>query len=82
MTPFVTAVAMVTLLIAAVMLHFIPAWIGHTRLVPHRGLLFVVNLLAGWSVLGWIACLLYACLATPVVSYPTARARVRIEPTF
>jgi hypothetical protein len=54
----VVVVLLVLVLGAAV--YFLPAIIGSKRQVNNSGWLFVVNLLLGWSGLGWIGCLLWA----------------------
>lgn len=45
----------------AVVLYFAPAIIAHHRQHESSGKIFLVNLLLGWSILGWIACLAWAC---------------------
>ena len=49
--------------IAGVLFYFIPFIVGHSRSVQNRTLLFLVNLIFGWTVFGWFACLLWAVLA-------------------
>ena len=44
--------------------HFIPSIIGFKR--PDRLLIFLVNLLAGWSVIGWFVALYLALRKAPV----------------
>jgi hypothetical protein len=53
---------LVVLLVLAlgVLLYFLPAIIGSKRQVNSSGWLFVINLLLGWTGLGWIVCLLWA----------------------
>ena len=40
--------------------YFLPAIIGSNRGVNASGALFFVNLIVGWTVLGWIVCLIWA----------------------
>ncbi len=43
------------------LLYFLPSIIGHRK--QAFGGIFVVNLLLGWTVIGWIAALVWACIA-------------------
>jgi len=45
----------------AVVLYFAPAIIAHHRRHESTTAIFFVNLLLGWSVIGWIACFAWAC---------------------
>jgi hypothetical protein len=42
-------------------LYFLPWAIAATRGRPNTGGVFLVNLLVGWTVIGWIAALVMAC---------------------
>ena len=48
----------------ALALYLLPALIAYQRAHHQRLAVFIVNLLLGWSVLGWIAALIWACTAT------------------
>lgn len=48
-----------------VVLYFLPAIIGRNK--RSSGAIFVLNLLAGWSVIGWIVALVWACSADPAL---------------
>jgi len=52
-------------------IYFIPSIIGHKR--PNALLIFLVNLLTGWSVIGWFVAL-YLALRTTVTTLPIASA--------
>ena len=41
-------------------IYFLPTIIGHQRQISSFGALFFVNLLFGWTVLGWLLCLMWA----------------------
>ncbi|MBC8083230.1 MAG: superinfection immunity protein [Hymenobacter sp.] len=45
-------------------LHFLPSIIGFQR--PDRLLIFLVNLLAGWSIIGWFVALYLALRKAPI----------------
>jgi CHASE2 domain-containing sensor protein len=47
-------------LFALVVLHFAPTLIAASRKHPRRIAIFVINLLFGWTVVGWIAALVWA----------------------
>lgn len=44
----------------ALMIYFLPAIIGRSREISSGGALFFVNLLFGWTVIGWLFCMLWA----------------------
>jgi hypothetical protein len=48
-------------LLFLILMYFLPAIIGRDK--NDAGLIFVVNLFLGWTVIGWIACLIWACAA-------------------
>ncbi|HWH76829.1 MAG TPA: superinfection immunity protein [Candidatus Binatus sp.] len=54
--------AFIALLLVAfgIFVYFLPAIIGAKRQVTASGFLFIINLLFGWSVIGWIVCVLWA----------------------
>ena len=45
---------------AAIAFYFAPSWVAHTRAHPNMAGLAVLNLLLGWTVLGWVATLVWA----------------------
>ena len=49
-------------------LHFLPSIIGRKR--PDILVIFLVNLLAGWSIIGWFAALYLALRQTPIIISP------------
>jgi hypothetical protein len=50
----------------AVLLYFLPTIIGHGK--RDSAGIFLVNLLFGWTGVGWIIALLWACASEPRVS--------------
>jgi Superinfection immunity protein len=53
--------------ITGVLLYFLPTIVGRHK---HDALgIFVVNLLFGWTVIGWIIALIWACAAEPRIHY-------------
>jgi len=54
-----------TFLLVAALLYFLPAIIGHNK--RDAAAIFLLNLLAGWTGIGWIVALLWACASDPLV---------------
>jgi len=52
-----------TLLVLMALLYFLPTLIGHNKRAA--GMIFLVNLLTGWTIVGWFATLIWACVAEP-----------------
>ena len=49
-----------TFFIILTLLYFLPAIIGHRK--RQAGMIFLVNFLAGWTIVGWVICLIWACM--------------------
>ena len=64
------SVQVVVLLAIAVAVYFIPNWIASARKHPNANAIFVTNLLLGWTVLGWIAALIWS-FTSPTQAAPT-----------
>jgi hypothetical protein len=45
-------------------LYFVPAVVSFTREHPQHLAIFVLNLLLGWTAIGWIIALVWACTNT------------------
>ncbi len=54
------------LFILAAIFYFIPTVIACKRNAGHTGKIFLINLVFGWTVLGWIAALLWAIVEKPI----------------
>ncbi len=54
----------------ALLLLFLPAVIAQVRRHPNAGLILLVNLFFGWTFVGWIVALVWACshVASPVLT--------------
>jgi hypothetical protein len=46
-------------------LYFVPTIIAHKRDVEDYGKIFFVNVLLGWTVVGWVAALIWSLRAKP-----------------
>ena len=47
--------------ICAVAMYFLPAIVAHQRRHLSSGTILLVNLLLGWSIIGWVVCFAWAC---------------------
>ena len=47
----------------AVVAYFVPAWIAAHRKHPQAAAIFILNFLLGWTILGWIAALIWSATA-------------------
>lgn len=48
------------ILLLCIALYWLPTIMAVRRGVPHRGSVFVLNLLVGWTFIGWVAALAMA----------------------
>jgi len=55
------------LLMIVTLAYFVPWFIGWRRHVPNLGAVAVVNILAGWTFVGWVAALAMACRTVPML---------------
>ena len=62
-------------LLLLIVLYFLPALIASVRHANSGGLIFLLNLFAGWTVVGWFAALVWALASGPkvVYIYPTTQ---------
>lgn len=47
----------------ALAIYFFPTWLAGHRQHHNTGAIFALDLLLGWTVMGWIASLVWACTA-------------------
>lgn len=52
---------MIELLIALI-LYMLPTLIAFARDIPHRFLINVLNIVFGWTLIGWIICFLWSLM--------------------
>jgi hypothetical protein len=53
----------VILLLLILVLYMLPTLIAYARDIPRRQTITVVNIILGWTLIGWIGCFLWARLA-------------------
>lgn len=54
--------------VVAVIVYFLPASVARMRHHRNRGAIAVLNVLLGWTFLGWVIALVWACIADTVPS--------------
>lgn len=47
----------------AILIYFLPSWIAWQRKHHNKGPIIITNLIFGWTVLGWIAALIWSVSA-------------------
>lgn len=57
------------LLVGALVVYMLPSIIASIRKAGHDGAILMINLLFGWTVLGWIAALIWAVVEKPRKPY-------------
>ncbi|MFK3815080.1 superinfection immunity protein [Pseudomonas sp. NPDC089407] len=62
------------LLLLAVLIYFIPTMVAGKRGHPSGTAIFLLNLLAGWTFIGWLVALVWAASAFSQDAAPTAAA--------
>jgi hypothetical protein len=63
MSPDVSAIRAVVLVVLIVAVYFLPAIIAKARHHHQTGAIFVVDLFLGWTFLGWVVALAWSCSA-------------------
>lgn len=51
----------VVFLLFGILIYFIPFIVASNREHPQTGAIFVLNLFAGWTFVGWLIALVWAC---------------------
>jgi hypothetical protein len=68
-----SALTVVLLVVVLVGFYFFPTIIGASRKVVNIGSVFAINLLLGWTLIGWAIALAMALRTNPPYAYPQAR---------
>lgn len=53
-------VGRVCFIVAGLMIYFFPAWVARDRRKANLGAIFALNLLTGWTFIGWVVALVWA----------------------
>jgi len=70
-----TGIGLILLILVSVCAYFLPVIAGRVRRVPNLGQIAVVNVLLGWTMIGWIVALVMALKPVPAAYPPPYRAR-------
>lgn len=70
----------VLFLVTALTIYFIPAFVAYGRGHHNRAAILVLNLLLGWSFIGWVVALVWSCTATQASEsgQPSQEARAKL----
>jgi len=58
-------IAAFVFILLALVFYFIPSFIATLRDAQHSRMIFLINLVFGWTVLGWIAALIWTIVEAP-----------------
>ena len=58
-------VTVIMILFLVFTFYFLPMVIASARRTGHKGMIFFINAVFGWTVLGWIAALIWAVVEKP-----------------
>ena len=53
----------VILLLLIVAIYMLPTLVAYARDIPQRHIITVLNIILGWTLIGWVVCFLWALLA-------------------
>lgn len=56
---------MLVLILVGIVVYWIPTIVAVVRRVPNLGLVIIINLLFGWSIVGWLIALVVAARRRP-----------------
>lgn len=68
-------VVVVVMIVVGLGLYFLPTIIGANRKVVNIGSVFAINLLLGWTLIGWAVALAMALRTNPPYAYPQVMAQ-------
>ena len=60
----------VIILMLCVIIYMLPTLIAYARDIPRRQAVTVVNIIFGWTLIGWFVTFLWAALAAPSADEP------------
>lgn len=77
-----TSFAAILIFIFALLVYFLPTMVASSREIRASGGVFVLNLLLGWTFLGWVIALVWAVAGERKASAAQAPQGSRVEPTI
>jgi hypothetical protein len=60
----------VILLLLCLIIYMLPTLIAYARDIPSRHTVTVINIIFGWTLIGWFICFLWASLAETSIDEP------------
>src|SRR5262249_40548976 len=75
------AVAIVVVVLVAIWVYMLPAWVARKRGHPHCLAIERVNLFLGWTTVMWIGCMIWAVMPFEVSLTTTLSTVTRYLPT-
>jgi hypothetical protein len=73
------AIILITVLIG---LYFLPSIVAGARKVQHGSAILVLNILLGWTLLGWVGALIWALADAPMTPIPLVAPSERVPCPF
>jgi hypothetical protein len=70
------------LLLIVLLLYLLPGIIAGNRFHPQAVPIIIINIFLGWTLIGWVAALAWACSAIPAASPRPAAPLLAIEPAW
>jgi hypothetical protein len=70
----------IVLLAVACAMYLIPTWVALIRHHTQAGAIFAINLLLGWTLLGWAGALAWACSTSKYMPSHPARKHDPLDP--
>jgi hypothetical protein len=71
----------ILLVVSIVGVYLIPTWVALIRHHTQKGAIFAINLFLGWTLLGWVGSLAWACSTSKYMPSHPAQARRWGSPT-
>ena len=70
------SIGMIIFLAVAVAIYFIPNFVATARKHPNANAIFALNLLLGWTVIGWVGALVWSLMAVKPKEDTTVKMEV------
>lgn len=78
----INSTVIVLLAILLLFFYFLPSFIADIRKVKHAGWIYLLNIFFGWTILGWLAGIIWACTEELATTKPVPRDKVIEEKDF
>jgi hypothetical protein len=64
----ITRVTLLVIYWILIVCYFLPAQVAIRRHVPDTGSIMALNILAGWTLIGWVVAMVWACRDVPLTA--------------